>query len=118
MYHVSSCFLGISVFLTPKVPNARNETECSITKRICVAPSIKKCLLAIDGISDLKYSGIDENGWYVYHTTEVGYPAKEVFDYEITNENWLLKESEFKYIGKVFLSESNEIIIEEYREAI
>jgi len=118
MYHVSVIYLGNHVIFKPKVPKTKNITECTITKRICVSPTIEQCLFGIDGISELKYSGIDKNGWYIYQTEEVGLPAKEVFDYEITNENWLLKESEFKYIGKVFLSESNELIIDKYEEAI
>lgn len=112
MYHVSILYLGKRVILTPKIPETRGKDECSLTKRVCVSPTVKQCLFGINGINDLKYSGINKEGWNIYKTQELGIPAINVFDYRITHEHWILKECEFQFVGRVLLSEKNELIIE------
>lgn len=114
MYHISRKYLGDGVVLTPQIPTHRNTSECALTKRICVAPTIYQCLLAIDGIEDLKYSSIPPEGWFVYHTKEIGVPARDVFDVDKTQEHWLLESTYFKFTEKVFLDDKNSIITREY----
>lgn len=113
MFHVSTKYLGKSVMMIPSVPDTRNKKECAVTKRICASPTILQCILAIDGIKDLKYSCVDKNGWYIYQTSEIGLPAKDVFDYHLTEEHWFTKNTEFIFVGKVFLNDENELLIDQ-----
>jgi len=102
MFHVSRVYLGRKPTLTPKVPEGMSWGECTKTKRICVAPTVEKCLQGIDGIENLRFSELEENeGWYVYETKKRGRAARKVRDYHTTQEHWILDETQFQYVGKV-----------------
>lgn len=53
-FHVSEKDLGATFKFTPRIPQSRAEEEDDKIPRVCAAPSIAQCLIAIDGDPDLK----------------------------------------------------------------
>jgi hypothetical protein len=71
--------------------------------RICVAPTIEQCLVAVP------YSSCG-HGFTVYRTKSPvlatrPYPTKDIFDWKVTREGWLLKPTTFIKIGSIRPSE-------------
>lgn len=79
----------------PRIPVRRHKSgaEDSTTARICVAPTVYQCLLAIDGISSLKYSSIRlAESWLIYTTNASAYSAEGLVpDFSRTEEHWIIE---------------------------
>jgi hypothetical protein len=95
MYHVSEVYLGSNPVFIPRVPEGIDtDIECSNIPRICVAPTIEKCLMAITGDPRLE-SWIGKE-LYIYRFENVEYvrPTDEqVPDAYRTDEHWILEET-------------------------
>ena len=96
MFHVSSKDLGKKFVFVPRIPqSAEREKECIITERICVAPTVLNCLLAINGTTELcrqpvalKYPPLVV---YEFQCDEYYTPSKEeCFDVDSYGEKWIL----------------------------
>lgn len=114
MFHVSSNFLGNEWVAYPRIPDRAMEGEDKVTPRICVSPSIKGCLLAIDGIKSLGLSGVlaDESGWFIYKTEAKAIDASNfVPDAYLTEECWITDSCRFKLAGQVMPSSDHKSII-------
>ncbi len=100
-YRLEKNDLGKQFTFNPVVPSGQCGSELALYskhKRICVAPSIEKCLLALSGRGDRKlYVYAVENPRPIEH----GKPKKCVGDWKFTKEAWLIKPTEFKRIGRI-----------------
>ncbi len=69
------------------------------TPRICVAPTVAQCLIALNPESFL------EEKIYIYQTKEkvnaVRAKSKVITDAHITDEMWLLEKTDFGFIGEM-----------------
>ena len=113
MYHICPVYRGKKSRFFPYIPRfAKENGENYRTKRICVSPSIKQCIMGIDGIENLEYSTLEVGkSWFVYRTHEKGTPAKSVCDFEITHEHWIKKETSFEYFGKLHRIGENDFAV-------
>lgn len=102
MYHVSPKPLGRGesekiVTLRPKVI-CSSEDEAAHLNRICVAPSVEQCLIAITGGDTFSQN------FYVYRTVRT--VKKSIIPYgvqdaAITQERWLSRARQFKMVAKI-----------------
>lgn len=125
MFHVSRKFHGFTWTPTPRVPPRTMINEDQSTPRVCVSPTVTQCLLAIDGINSLEHSAIinQHSHWYIYQTDHPPVKVKphQVPDVELTNEHWITETAQFKLIGEVGYSiTQNEIYIlwSDYRREV
>lgn len=108
-YHITSRDWGDKVILSPReFGNLRDPFE-PYTSRICVSDSILGCFSAVD----LSYFMIRCN---IYRTKNkvVAKNPYRVCDSRITGEKWLVKDTEFVFVGslsKEITSEINEEVI-------
>ena len=113
MFHVSSIDLGKVIEMIPKIPHSRSEGEESTIPRVCFAPTIKQCLMGIDGIDETgllkrlknkKYQ-LWMHNYTVYqcNTPELLIPAgsARVPDFHRTCEHWSLVPIMVERIGVV-----------------
>jgi hypothetical protein len=94
-YHVSTTLRGKRITLTPWDGNKavnRDPTEPA-GKRICVAPTIEQCIVAIP-----YHYGADVS---IYRTEdmELATEPRDVFDAKVTGEGWLTKATRFIKLG-------------------
>lgn len=92
LYHVSPTFLGDSVTLYPR----GGSEEAELPDRICTAPTIPQCILAMPVPDD--WEELKELYVYVASEVEDFVPGTE-FDTEVTEEKWLLTPTTFKHVG-------------------
>ena len=125
MFHVSRKFHGFTWTPTPRVPHRTMTNEDQSTPRVCVSPTVSQCLLAIDGINSLEHSAIinQHSHWYIYQTDHPPVKVKphQVPDVELTNEHWITETAQFKLIGEVGYSiTQNEIYVlwSDYRREV
>lgn len=101
-FHISEKDLGETFKFTPRIPQSRAEEEDDKIPRVCAAPSITQCLIAIHGDPDLK--GMYQNvplvlknppfAVYLFSVdeTEIYIPNDEqVPDCHRTGEIWITK---------------------------
>lgn len=97
IYHVSYTYLGDKIKLTPRVPPTAGPKEDQTTPRICFAPSVIKCLHAIEGTKDSKRLRamweLSKKNPSVYYTKRLKsiVPAGKVPDKKFTEEVWVLR---------------------------
>lgn len=120
MYHISDTYLGRKPLLTPRIPRSAKESGENVrTKRICVSPSIEQCVLGIDGVSYMEYSSLEiGKSWYVYQTSKRGNPAKNIGDFNTTEEHWIKEETRFEYFGRLFRFQESDFAVLKNREII
>ena len=89
--------------LTPRIPDnyfTKNNYEDNTTKRVCFAPSVNKCLMALS----MRFEGQE---LYVHIPIEgqqlniVRPSVKQVPDLKITGEIWVTNPVKIKCIGKI-----------------
>ena len=117
MFHVSQKDHGKVWRPTPRVPERTMTGEDKTTPRVCVCPTVRQCLMAIDGIGDLRFSGFlhSDTGWFVYETDEECYKpdVSLVPDFDITSEHWVTDKRLFSRVGVVrYSSLLDEIYVE------
>lgn len=120
MYHVSATYLGMKPLFEPKVPcNAEYNGEDYTTKRICVSPTIKQCVLGIDGIQNIESTSLEVGySWYVYRTLTKGVPAETIHDFETTEEHWIKKATRLQYFGRLYRISENDLAVFKKRKII
>ena len=106
-YHVSPKDFGETVTFNPRVPPTANSAECE-TPRVCFAPTIWQCLMAIEGTSSA-YTAIGDCVYQAAHkgTNPTVYgtrarltpPPKLVSDFARTGEMWSLKPIKLRRLG-------------------
>lgn len=105
MFHVSPKYKGVKWKAQPRIPSTLNPAkEDSKTKRVCFAPTVEKCLLAIDGVKCLSKVGLEYGDtWYLYECRNIHLISAEgkVPDFYATTEHWSLSETLMYYVGKV-----------------
>ena len=94
LYHISRKDLGGYVVLEPSIPTHKAFGENTTIPRICCAPSIYNCLIAMEAAADIDDVNNSSN-LYVYYAevdpTAIYRPeVDEVPDVFYTNEVWLL----------------------------
>lgn len=89
--------------LTPRIPDnffTKKGFEDNTTPRVCFAPSISKCLMAIsqkcDGMEFYVHTPLEISKADIYTPS-----ALEVPDVEITGEKWIKKPVKLRNIGKI-----------------
>lgn len=96
--HLSAAYLGERAVLSPRLPRDRMLLENRTVRRVCVAPGVPGCLLALRGVY------YNRGLWYRY-VAEVPQDALHepagVPDAHETGELWLLERVEFRYAGIV-----------------
>ena len=102
MYFISSSSMDNKV-LTPRVPDnyfTKNNYEDNTTKRVCFAPSVDKCLMAIsmklEGEELYVHTPIEGQQLNIVHPS-----VKQVPDAKITGEIWVTNPVKIKCIGKI-----------------
>lgn len=99
-FHISTQFLGRSVVLEPRLPQAPAVGEEKLTPRISVAASVEQCLA---GLTALKLPPRA----YVYRVhgpvkqLDTDTPAKVVPDWAKSEEAWILSPQRFRYVGAI-----------------
>ena len=85
----------------PSVPKnyfTKNGYEDGVTKRVCFAPDIGKCLMAMSmKLTDMEFFVMIPDGKYEIYKPSV----KEVPDSKITGEVWIKEPVKLKCIGKI-----------------
>ncbi len=96
-YHITTRSWPKNVLLKPRKYGANRADEEPKTARICVAPTIEGCLIALGSCLPLS------SDLYIYRTVRKINAIKpiDVIDSEITEEMWLLRPINFKYVGKI-----------------
>jgi hypothetical protein len=94
-YHISAQWLGVRPALRPRIPRDRVLFENATVKRICVAPTLAGCLLALQG------AYYNQGLWYVYATDVQPVEPVSVPDAPQTGELWLLEPVRLGYVGLV-----------------
>lgn len=102
MYHLSTKNLH-GVILEPRIPSnffTKNGYEDAKTARVCFAPTIDQCLMALSQ---------NIEGEYLYVHVPVDKPkvykpsTKQVPDSKVTGELWVKEPVKIKCIGKIFV---------------
>lgn len=95
-YHISDKFTESTIELKPRATGDNRDPEEPEISRICVGPSISKCLIAIP------YCSMDYHVYRTKHKVKGYRPkVKEVFDSKQTKEVWLKKPTKFVLVGIV-----------------
>jgi hypothetical protein len=103
LYHISHQYLGENPTFSPKIPDHPMPGENETIPRICTAPTISGCYLAI--LSDfylLAKEGQDIPEYFVYatETDKAVFAGENVPDSNITGEHWIKEPTQFHLIGK------------------
>lgn len=104
-YHLSSTLKHKKELLHPRGNDEgfnRSEDEPNI-KRICVSPTIEQCLVAIP------YYNREVLSIYRTQKKVMASRPKNVFDYTITDEGWILIDTDFIRIGTLDLGKISKI---------
>ncbi len=91
LYHLSAHPLGESIILRPRIPRDCAPFEDRRIPRICVAPTIRGCLLALQGC----YYNTGQWWRYILAEDEQAAEPHRVPDARLTGEMWLLKPARF-----------------------
>lgn len=103
-YHISNTKLHRSksgeVTLTPRDYGDNRAQEEPDDARICVAPSVPHCLIALGSLST------EGDSLFIYRTKNkvVGKPPYDVPDARVTKERWLTRQTKFVLTSKVVTS--------------
>lgn len=132
-FHISRVDLGESTKLKPKIPGSSLISEEGNIPRVCVCPSIYKCIEAIVSSSQptiddfliefrLETNSFDfatlanedeelriYNSPVVYYCEEIPYLPPRCSDFRRTKEHWYLKRTTFTRFGYLDL---NQLIID------
>ncbi len=93
VYHISYTDLGSYFLFTPCVPVGRSSEECSLTERICVAPSPIQALLAKEGVGAdyfTRYRIAARPIVYCFDHADYIPSREECYDAPETGEAWIL----------------------------
>jgi len=97
-FHVTEKDWGDKITLYPRQNGDFRPANEPKTPRICVAPTIAQCLLALGG-------AIDVPTLNVYYTHSKTHPTRRVHDAYITEERWILKPAIFYFYTKISIGE-------------
>ena len=100
LYFISEKDINNSI-LKPRIPDnffTKNGFENTSIKRVCFAPSIDKCLMALSQkcTGEELYVYVPDGDYNFYRPT-----VKEVPDSKITGELWIIEPVQIKKIGKI-----------------
>lgn len=96
-YHISTALKNKRITLYPQTPWQHRPDHEPDIPRICVGPSIVKCLLAVPYCWGEVYNVYRTKGKVI-----PSFPVREqVDDCHLTNEGWLLKKTTFIKIGQI-----------------
>lgn len=98
LYHLSAVPLGPRVVLRPRRPRDPMIGESSRVQRVCVSPTIRGCLTALQG------AYYNRGRWYVYQLDvpeDLVVDPIRVPDARLTGERWLLEPVEACHVGLV-----------------
>lgn len=105
LYHISNR-KGITN-INPSIPNnfmTKNGYEENKTKRVCFAPSVDQCLMALSrNCEGEEFYVYTPDGDYKTYTPSI----KEVPDVKITGEIWIKESVNVKCIGKIRVLDTN-----------
>lgn len=111
-YRLEKNDLGANFTFVPVIPEGQCGSERNLyrkVKRICVSPTIEKCLIALAGRGDRKlYVYAVENPRPINHIK----PKKCVGDWKFSKEAWIMKPTEFKRIGRIDITKQANVIWE------
>ena len=104
-YHVSTTLRRKEIRLTPldETQSDNRGTSEPPGARICVAPTIEQCITAIPYSTYVTSFSI-----YITKSPVMAkrpFPTKDIFDWKITREGWLLKPTNFIKIGSIRTSD-------------
>lgn len=91
LYHVSPTFLGNVVTFVPR----GGSSEMDLPDRICTAPTIPQCILAMPTPDDWE----DHKELHVYVTDSDDFVSGTEYDTEVTEEKWLLHPAILRHVG-------------------
>jgi hypothetical protein len=117
-YHLSEKYHGKTVWFDPQIPSKMDPVEDHKIKRICFAPSIEKCLMAIGGYDDWKTTIITnpKQKYFVYAIhghSKVFKPTNDLVpDIFRTDEVWRLESTRLFFKGKLKINNNGELYIE------
>lgn len=107
MFFVSKHDLGKNPILKPRVPEnfmTTNGFEDHATARICVTPTIDKCLMALsDNLADKVL--------FVYETKNIDFitpTVNQVPDVNLTNESWFVCDTQFMFVKRILVLRAKE----------
>lgn len=96
MFHISDSWDFSEGVISPRIcQRVPDEPEMA---RICVAPTVEQCILAIGHWEDYFSSGKE---FRIYKTEEETTTAIDIIDSHLTGERWLTKPSLFKYVRTI-----------------
>jgi hypothetical protein len=102
MYFISPTSMDNKV-LTPRIPDnyfTKNNYEDNVTKRVCFAPSVDKCLMGLSmNLKDKEFFAhipIEGQQLNIVHPS-----VKQVPDSKITGEIWVTNPVKIKCIGRI-----------------
>lgn len=96
VWHLSAVNLGPCPILLPRIPRDRARGEDGRIARICVAPTIAGCLIALRGCY------YNTGRWFAYSIDDANVTdAHRVPDAATTGELWLLTPERCRYEGIV-----------------
>jgi len=96
-YHITTKNWPDDITLKPRKYGANRADEEPKISRICVAPTIEGCLIALGSCLPLS------SNIYIYRTIRKvkAITPNDVIDSKITGEMWLLRPIKFKYVGVI-----------------
>lgn len=109
LYHLSAKYLGDRVKLKALVPENMDKTEVDFP-RVCAAPSIKQCIIAIHDMEwfiEKKADGILCLFVYEMENADDFEPYEDVYDYDLTAEHISKKDSWATFKGIVHIPNSH-----------
>lgn len=95
LYHITSKDWEKEVTLVPKEDGCNRDHREPKIARICTAPTIEGCLIAIH-IPDMDHLNVYRTKGKVYSRKPVGVP-----DSNITGERWVTRTTDFVFVDKI-----------------
>ena len=99
-YHISESDLGEHPTFYPRIPLSAAKCEPEVL-RICVAPTVPQCYLALECHELINRRDIPETYVYEVETDDFIDASPEVYDSEITDEKWLLSPHTLHFVLKM-----------------
>lgn len=97
MFHLSERFLGERILMFPRTPKSQCDDELELLPRVCAAPTITQCMMAITGHNEstAKTLFYGKTVW-LYYTSDLGYIIDtRIPDQYRTNEVYFIDPVEF-----------------------
>jgi len=106
-YHVTQKIWPYKKLLKPKSYGSNRGDDEPTDRRICVAPTIEGCLLALGSCLDCY------NRAFVYRTSNKVIAKKpyDVDDAKITGEMWLIRPTSFEQYGEILIGNLPESLL-------